>query len=69
MLLTLNAPTPYPPLAASSRTCLIDTNAIFAPMKKKILHYLAGTPPCFTGGFSAFLQKDIRFTQLIHNLS
>src|SRR5208283_1652669 len=28
MLLTLNAPTPYPPLAASSRTCRNDTNGI-----------------------------------------
>src|ERR1017187_74039 len=29
MLLTLNAPTPYPPLAASSRTCRIDTSGIY----------------------------------------
>src|SRR5436190_6958706 len=34
MLLTLNAPTPYPPAAASSRSCRIDTIAI------------APKPPC-----------------------
>src|SRR5580704_2198168 len=28
MSLTLNAPTPYPPLAASSRSCRMDTNGI-----------------------------------------
>src|SRR6476646_5040966 len=36
-LLTLNAPTPYPPAAASSRSCRIDTIAI------------AAEPPCGLG--------------------
>jgi hypothetical protein len=43
MSLTLNAPTPYPPLAASSSSCRIETKGIAILLVRTFQNLAAGT--------------------------